>query len=277
MPEIVGEVEAEEGVLRWLNNVHEFGFCFVSGVDVTPQRTEQVIRRIAHIRETHYGGFWDFTANMSHGDLAYSTEGLPAHTDTTYFTDPAGLQIFHLLSHPPPGVGGSTLLVDAFYVASILARLDPSSYSLLSQLRVPYHASGTPGTLMRPIVSQPVLKHDEDGRLVQVRWNNEDRGILGGRWTPDELRGWYRAARQFEELSRREDSEYSIQMQPGTVLVIDNWRVMHGRSAFTGARRMCGAYIGADDWRSRRAALTQRFGPKPIQPVAEGDMWDFGW
>lgn len=37
--------------------------------------------------------------------------------------------------------------------------------------------------------------------------------------------------------------------------VIDNWRVMHGRSAFTGARRMCGAYVGADDWRSRRSAL----------------------
>jgi trimethyllysine dioxygenase len=49
--------------------------------------------------------------------------------------------------------------------------------------------------------------------------------------------------------------------------VIDNWRVMHGRSAFTGERRMCGAYIGADDWRSKRASCREE---------GEG-IWDSGW
>ncbi len=34
-------------------------------------------------------------------------------------------------------------------------------------------------------------------------------------------------------------------------LVFDNWRVLHGRSAFTGERRMCGAYISRDAFRSR--------------------------
>lgn len=45
------------------------------------------MRRIAFIRETHYGGFWDFTADLSHGDLAYSDLPLLAHTDTTYFSE----------------------------------------------------------------------------------------------------------------------------------------------------------------------------------------------
>ena len=30
---------------------------------------------------------------------------------------------------------------------------------------------------------------------------------------------------------------------------------MHGRSAFTGERRMCGAYIDRDEWRSLLAVL----------------------
>lgn len=30
---------------------------------------------------------------------------------------------------------------------------------------------------------------------------------------------------------------------------------MHGRSAFTGERRMCGAYIDRDEWRSHLAVL----------------------
>lgn len=166
------------------------------------------------------GGFWDFTSNMSHGDLAYSTESLPAHTDTTYFTDPAGLQIFHMLSHPmPPGIGGTTLLVDAFYTATSLRTSDPSAYETLSRLRVPHHASGTAGTLLRPLVSQPTFKHDEDGQLVQVRWNNEDRGILSGpRWSSIDVRAWYSAARKFEALNSTPDAELRIQLRPGTVL-----------------------------------------------------------
>ena len=156
---------------------------------------------------------------MSHGDLAYSSQSLPAHTDTTYLTDSAGLQIFHLLSHPsPPGTGGASLLVDGFYAASILAQKDPQAYSVLSRLRVPCHASGTSGTILRPILSQPVFQHDEIGRLSQVRWNNEDRGVIGASWTSDEVREWYRAAKLYEGLLSNEEAEYWTELKSGTVL-----------------------------------------------------------
>lgn len=164
------------------------------------------------------GGFWDFTSNMSHGDLAYSTEGLPAHTDTTYFTDPAGLQIFHMLSHPPPGEGGTSLLVDGFYAANLLRELSPTSYATLSRLRIPAHASGTPGTMLRPTISQPVFRHDENGELAQVRWNNEDRGVIGQGWSPEDVRAWYKAAKEYERLLRGEDAEYWVQLSPGTMV-----------------------------------------------------------
>lgn len=64
-----------------------YGFCFVTGVPATPEATEALVRRIAFIRETHYGAFWDFAADLAHGDLAYSDVLLRAHTDTTYFND----------------------------------------------------------------------------------------------------------------------------------------------------------------------------------------------
>jgi trimethyllysine dioxygenase len=54
-------------------------------------------------------------------------------------------------------------------------------------------------------------------------------------------------------------------------VVIDNWRVMHGRAAFTGQRRMCGAYVGADDWRSRRRALLQQYNS------TNSGEWSSGW
>ena len=49
-----------------------------------------------------------------------------------------------------------------------------------------------------------------------------------------------------------------------TSLVVDNHRVLHGRSAFDGKRRMCGAYIGMDEYRSKLAVLTETFSPDPV-------------
>ncbi|WOO83468.1 Trimethyllysine dioxygenase [Vanrija pseudolonga] len=274
MPNIAGEDVAENGVLDWLNKVYEFGFCFVTGVPATGEATEELIRRMGHIRETHYGGFWDFTADMSKGDLAYSNLALPAHTDTAYFTDPAGLQIFHCLSHlSPPGTGGETLLVDAFYVASQLRERNPEAFETLARLPVPFHASGNEGTILRPPIDQPVLRLDQHGLLAQARWNNEDRCVLGDKWTPQDITQWYDAARLFESICTSPEAEYWVKLKPGTVVVIDNWRVMHGRAAFTGQRRMCGAYVGADDWKSRRRALKK----VQQQKTGEDDVWRYGW
>ncbi|WVO15285.1 trimethyllysine dioxygenase [Cryptococcus depauperatus] len=262
-------------LLRVLDQVYDYGFCFIDNVPQTEKATKNLIELIAPIRQTHYGGFWSFTADLSHGDLAYSAQALPAHTDTTYFTDPAGLQIFHLLSHPHPGSGGKTLLVDGFYTASLLSASYPNHYSILSKVGVPYHASGTPGNLLRPQVCSPVFTHDERGRLAQVRWNNEDRGVLGQGWTSKELQQWYQAARKYEELVNSEDAQYWVKLRPGTVLVIDNWRVMHGRSAFTGSRTMCGAYVGADDWQSRRRVLANLYAGS--ESDFRDDLWTVGW
>lgn len=62
---------------------------------------------------------------------------------------------------------------------------------------------------------------------------------------------------------------------------IDNHRVLHGRSAFDGARRMCGAYIGGDEFRSRLAVLRERFAPgavaratAPLGVVDGRRLWD---
>jgi trimethyllysine dioxygenase len=34
-------------------------------------------------------------------------------------------------------------------------------------------------------------------------------------------------------------------------MLFDNWRVLHGRTAYTGVRRLCGAYLNHEDFESR--------------------------
>ncbi|KAH8732537.1 hypothetical protein GQ44DRAFT_185321 [Phaeosphaeriaceae sp. PMI808] len=238
------------GLKQLLQKIRRFGFCYVKDVPHSdPSATEELLRRISFIRETHYGGFYDFTADLASQDTAYTNIALEAHTDNTYFSDPAGLQAFHLLSHTD-GEGGASLLVDGFKVAQELYERNREAYNILSTLNVYSHASGNDGISIQPYRSFPVFEHDPQyGHLTRIRWNNADRAGID---VPVHQVGvWYEAARKFDALLKKKENEYWQQLEPGTVVIFDNWRVLHGRSEFTGKRRICGGYINRDDWMSK--------------------------
>ncbi|KAI9832880.1 MAG: hypothetical protein M1819_003910 [Sarea resinae] len=217
-------MNSDNGVRRWVSNIHRYGFSYVDGCPVTPEATEKLLERIAFIRHTHYGGFWDFTSDLSLKDTAYTSIALGAHTDTTYFSDPAGLQMFHLLSHTH-GEGGASLLVDGFRAAHILKEESPEAYQVLSDVRVPTHASGNEGISIQPYSSFPVLNHHPvTGELALIRWNNDDRATMD-EWTSEQqVEEWYDAARRWAEILRRNSSEYWEQLRPGRPL--SKWFVL---------------------------------------------------
>ncbi|KAL8920857.1 MAG: hypothetical protein Q9208_006029 [Pyrenodesmia sp. 3 TL-2023] len=233
------------GVKDWVDRIQTWGFCFVDGCPVTSDDTQALIERISFIRTTHYGGFWRFTSDLASKDTAYTQLALAAHTDTTYFTDPAGLQTFHLLSHTN-GEGGASLLVDGFKAAEILRHESPEDFGALCQIKIRGHSSGNEGIAIMPERAFPVITTDEaklgkPARIIQIRWNNDDRASMAG-LPMEKISRFYRAARKWVEILRRPGLEYWVQLRPGRTLTFDNWRVMHGRSAFTGQREMCGAY-----------------------------------
>ncbi|KAI9673180.1 MAG: hypothetical protein M1817_003042 [Caeruleum heppii] len=211
-------MSSDDGVREWTAKIRQYGFCYVDGCPVSPAKTQELLERIAFIRHTHYGGLWDFTSDLASKDTAYTSLPLGAHTDTTYFSDPAGLQMFHLLSHTD-GSGGASLLVDGFQAAETLRREDLQAYAILSRVRVPSHASGNEGLSIRPHAPFPVLNHHPvSGELTQVRWNNDDRATMDTWTSEEELENWYDAARKWTQILRRENSEYWEQLRPGRPL-----------------------------------------------------------
>nr|POF14249.1 trimethyllysine dioxygenase [Quercus suber] len=110
-----------------MHKITESGFCFLDDVPATPEATQEILEKIGPIRNTHYGGFYDFTADLSLKDTAYTNEHLDPHTDNTYFTEPAGLQALHMLSHTD-GSGGESSLVDGFEAAKQLKEEDYDAY-----------------------------------------------------------------------------------------------------------------------------------------------------
>ncbi|CDM35095.1 hypothetical protein DTO013E5_3023 [Penicillium roqueforti] len=243
----------------WLSHIWDEGFCFVDDVPINPEATQSLIERIAFIRNTHYGGFWDFTADLTFKDTAYTNEFLGAHTDNTYFTDPARLQLFHLLSHTE-GSGGENLLIDGFAAATQLLLESPEHYAQLVKHRHPWHASGNEDTCIQPSAMAPVFSiHPDLNKMYQIRWNNYDRAPKTN-WSASEQTEWHRAARHYNEILQTR--EVWTKLQPGSALIFDNWRMLHGRSEFTGKRRMCGGYVNNDDYISRLRLL--KFGRKEV-------------
>ncbi|KAL7925534.1 hypothetical protein ACQKWADRAFT_284305 [Trichoderma austrokoningii] len=245
---------SSKGLADLTSKIRQYGLCFVTDSPKTPEATEKLLETIGPIRNTHYGGFYDFIPDLALADTAYTNLALPAHTDTTYFTEPAGLQAFHLLSHTPPAnkpadevLGGQSLLVDGFNAAETLRRESPEDFEILRKIKLPWHASGNQGVAIAPDMAYPVIE-TSGGNLHRIRWNNDDRGVVP---TDIDVDAWYQAARKWDGILKSEENEFWFQLEPGRVLIFDNWRVLHGRSAFEGLRRICGAYISRDDFISR--------------------------
>ncbi|CAM9146406.1 unnamed protein product, partial [Lampetra fluviatilis] len=176
------------------------------------------------------------------------------------------VQVFHVLHSADEG--GRTLLVDGFRAAWRLRRRRPDAFALLARVPVMHQFSegGDAGGgdaagggddaggrrhrhLLRAthtVIGTTPTATGEHGELLMMRYNNYDRLslALSGH---EEARRWYRAHRHLTALLRQPSTEAWFQLQPGTVLLIDNWRVLHGREAFVGPRRVCGCYLPHDD------------------------------
>ncbi|OMH85024.1 Trimethyllysine dioxygenase, mitochondrial [Zancudomyces culisetae] len=249
-------MNTDEGLYEWLNNIRIYGLGTVSGVPVTEEATKKTIERIGPIRDTHYGAFWAFTSGFAHGDLAYSTLEIPAHTDTTYFNDPAGLQLFHLLEEA--GVGGEQFYVDGFAAAEILKKEDPEAHKILSEARVYGYQAGDENVFLKPTAQPyPLLNYNNKGELYQIRFNNEDRYIINN-LKFDMVPKYYNALRKWMEIVRRPESELVLALKPGTLIAIDNWRVMHARKSFKGGRTLSGGYVDTDYWKSKYRVVSFR-------------------
>lgn len=241
-------LEGDAALRRLLSDLWRDGLVLVEGLPSETAATRRLAERIGYVRETIFGGVWDFQADGARADSAYSNEAIGLHSDGTYSEDPPGVQALHCLAFD--GEGAVNVFADGFRVAARLGAEAPETYRLLSEVEVPAEYLGDGVHLL---ARHPVLGLDAAGGLRRVCFNNFDRAPFRPR--PVVTEAFYAALGRFHALLSDEDYHLRLQLRPGLAVLFDNWRVLHARSGFTGHRRMAGFYLNHEDLESRLRML----------------------
>jgi len=89
--------------------------CPGVGVPPTNEATKELVTRIGYVRESIFGGMWDFTANMAFKDTAYTSAAIDRTPTARTASIRRVTRCFHCLKFD--GSGGESTLVDGFKIA----------------------------------------------------------------------------------------------------------------------------------------------------------------
>jgi gamma-butyrobetaine dioxygenase len=139
-----------------------------------------------------------------------------------------------------------------------LRATDPHSFALLSRTAVPFHYRSQNAELF---AERPLIGLTCRGEVSAVHYNS--RSIAPLRLAPGEVAPFYAAYRRFAALLREARFQFKLRLPEGEIVVFDNQRVLHGRTAFSSARHarhLRGCYLTRDSVYSNAAILRRELG-----------------
>lgn len=240
-------VADDDGRRTALTHLWEDGFVHLTGVPVDHADTRRAIECFGGVRSSIFGDLWEFSNDGALDDLASTTSEITPHTDATYSHDAPGVLALHC--HEYEAVGGGNVLVDGVHVAERLRLESPELHRVLCIVEVPGRYVGDDAHLM---ARRPPLRYVGD-RFEQISYNHHDRAPF---WHPEPLMTQiFDGLAAIDRIAADPASRFEVDLRPGDMILLDNWRVLHGRRAFDGKRKMAGGYVSREDVESTTRRL----------------------
>ncbi len=245
--ELVRDPEALRG---WLQRVRDNGFGLLREVPPVSEALFRVVDLFGYVRETNYGRYFDVKVVPDPANLADTNLGLSPHTDNPYRDPVPTLQVLHCLENSASG--GESILVDGFMVARIIREQHPQHFRLLTSVPVRFQFRSADTDL---VAEAPFIQLDSVGDVTAIRFNN--RSVQPFSCPPELMADFYAAHRRLATLLEDESLRIQFKMAPGDLMLLDNTRVLHGRTAYTasGARHLQGCYADRDSLLSKLRVL----------------------
>ena len=153
--------------------------------------------------------------------------------------------------------GGLSTLVDGFTVTEQLKKDFPDYYKILTEIKVRFQF------IDQSVVLEgwaEMIKLDEFGEFKQVRFS--PRLDFVPLMDKERLELYYSARKKISELYNSDNYRIEFKLQTGDLLMMDNYRLLHGRTNYDaneGNRFLQGCYIDYDSTEGKFGHLKRKF------------------
>jgi len=242
-------------LLQWLKSLYCYGFAKMTGGKIESGALIQIADLFGYVRETNYGKWFEVRSEINATNLAYTNLGLQAHTDNPYRDPVPTIQILYCLENSASG--GDSTVVDGFNAAIRLKEENPDYFNLLSKYCARFEYSGAKGTHLKS--RRPMIELSPDGELIAIRFNNRSAAPITD--VPyEDMESYYKAYRTFSNIINDPQLTVNFKLNPGECFIVDNTRVLHARTAYSGAgtRWLQGCYVDKDGLSSAISTMLEK-------------------
>ena len=245
----------KEEMYNALVSFYKYGFVIFKDVPTKDNFLINFANAIGSVRRTNFGDFFNVRSKPNPNDLAYTSLPLAPHTDNPYRNPVPCIQILHCIENNVQG--GLSTLVDGFTVTEKLKKDFPKYYKILSEVKVRFQF------VDQSVVLEDwaeMIRVDENGEFKQVRFS--PRLDFVPLLDLDKLELYYNARKKISELYNSDKYRIQFKLLPGDLLMMDNYRLLHGRTAYDsneGDRFLQGCYIDYDSTDGKLKHLKRKF------------------
>jgi len=238
-----------------LVSFYEYGFVIIKNVPTKDNFIVKFANSIGSVRRTNFGEYFNVKSKSNPNDLAYTTLHLSPHTDNPYRNPVPCIQLLHCIENEVSG--GLSTLVDGYTVTERLKIENPEYYNILSQIKVKFKF------IDKNVVLEDwseLIHLDEEKNFKQVRFSPrlDYVPIL----EKNKLDLYYKARKNLSDLYNSEKNRIEFKLMPKDLMMMDNYRVLHGRTKFDpkeGKRFLQGCYIDFDSTEGKLRHLKRKF------------------
>ncbi|QFU01153.1 Gamma-butyrobetaine dioxygenase [Halomonas sp. THAF5a] len=237
---------------RWLADIRRYGIGKLTGGPVEDGALLDVVAQFGFTRETNYGRYFEVRSEIAPTNLAFTGLGLPAHTDNPYRDPAPTLQLLYCLENS--AAGGDNRVVDGFRAAQRLREEDPRGFELLAGYCARFEYRGLGDVCLQ--ARRPMIELAPDGELIGFRFNNRSAAPFSDIPYAD-MAAYYAAYRRLGEILESPEMGVTFKLAPGEAFLVDNTRVLHARTGYSGegSRWLQGCYADRDGLLSTLACL----------------------
>ena len=245
----------EESMYNALIDFYKYGFVIFKKVPTKDNFIKNFANSIGSVRRTNFGEFFNVRSKPNPNDLAYTSLPLAPHTDNPYRNPVPCIQLLHCIENDVKG--GLSTLVDGYNVSEKLKQDFPNYYKILSEVKVRFQF------IDQNVILEDwaeMIKLDENGKFSQVRFS--PRLDFVPLMDTNKLDLYYKARKKISELYNSEKNKIQFKLFPGDLLMMDNYRLLHGRTNYDtneGNRFLQGCYIDYDSTEGKLKHLKRKF------------------